>query len=397
MTSEVLPNANGSELLNGWPVNLEQFSELIRLVYKGPLESVPWCSAAAMMRDCLRANKTTFVLRPASARQPAFMVRDRGQGQGPEVYQDAYNEHEVFSKDPFVGLPAHCVVSIDDVVDVENWLNSDFYKQFVEPEQIRYILGADILVEGGAEFRLRITRSTQQGAFTEGEKNLCQMLLPHFEQALDLQSRLEVTASERSFYAQTVSQMQVGTVVLDEWGSVLHCNDVANGILAKNDGIALSRNRLHASYGHEDRDLQQIIRQALELSLARNGQPRDTIPSDAISISRPSGSAKLSVLVRPILQRDGGVRPSVVLFIRDPDINAAPSLTVLKQLFGFTNAEANLALMLASGLSLDEAATEVGIRKNTVRAYLRSIFLKTGATRQTTLVRLILSSVASIG
>ena len=38
----------------------------------------------------------------------------------------------------------------------------------------------------------------------------------------------------------------------------------------------------------------------------------------------------------------------------------------------------------------DEAAAELNIRKNTARAHLRSIFSKTGVTRQTMLVRLLL-------
>jgi DNA-binding CsgD family transcriptional regulator len=37
------------------------------------------------------------------------------------------------------------------------------------------------------------------------------------------------------------------------------------------------------------------------------------------------------------------------------------------------------------------------VRKNTARAHLRSIFSKTGVTRQTTLIRLVLSSVAQLG
>ena len=57
---------------------------------------------------------------------------------------------------------------------------------------------------------------------------------------------------------------------------------------------------------------------------------------------------------------------------------------------------AALALLLANGFTLDEAAVELGIRKNTIRAHLRSIFAKTGVRRQTTLIHLLLSSVASI-
>ena len=52
--------------------------------------------------------------------------------------------------------------------------------------------------------------------------------------------------------------------------------------------------------------------------------------------------------------------------------------------------------MLADGLSLDEASEALGMSRNTARTHLRSIFSKTGVSRQTLLVRLILKSVAQL-
>ena len=68
----------------------------------------------------------------------------------------------------------------------------------------------------------------------------------------------------------------------------------------------------------------------------------------------------------------------------------------MQRLFHFTQAEARLSLLLVDGLSLDEAAAQMAIRKNTARAHLRAIFSKTGVKRQTTLMRLLVNSVASI-
>ncbi|MCY1345494.1 hypothetical protein D9M69_315560 [compost metagenome] len=86
-----------------------------------------------------------------------------------------------------------------------------------------------------------------------------------------------------------------------------------------------------------------------------------------------------------------------MVFIRDPERRSQASHDVVRQLFDFTPAETQLALQLANGLTLDEAADELGISKNTARAHLRAIFSKTGVTRQATLVRMLLSSVISLG
>ena len=56
-----------------------------------------------------------------------------------------------------------------------------------------------------------------------------------------------------------------------------------------------------------------------------------------------------------------------------------------------------LVIQLTHGLTLEEAAKALGIRLNTARAHLRSIFSKTGVRRQTELVRIFLNSVAWLG
>jgi DNA-binding CsgD family transcriptional regulator len=73
------------------------------------------------------------------------------------------------------------------------------------------------------------------------------------------------------------------------------------------------------------------------------------------------------------------------------------SEVVTKQLFNLTKAETALAMELANGLSLEEAAEALNIRRNTARAHLRSIFSKTGVRRQTELVRIMLNSVVALG
>jgi DNA-binding CsgD family transcriptional regulator len=51
---------------------------------------------------------------------------------------------------------------------------------------------------------------------------------------------------------------------------------------------------------------------------------------------------------------------------------------------------------LAEGLTLDEAGAQLGISKNTVKSRLRSIFAKTGATRQSSLIRMLLDTMVSL-
>lgn len=75
---------------------------------------------------------------------------------------------------------------------------------------------------------------------------------------------------------------------------------------------------------------------------------------------------------------------------------SAPSATLLKRLFGLTAGEAAIAVALASGDSITEAAEVGGVTVKTARTYLERIFRKTRARRQGELVAL-LKSVGPLG
>ncbi len=56
---------------------------------------------------------------------------------------------------------------------------------------------------------------------------------------------------------------------------------------------------------------------------------------------------------------------------------------------GLTEAESKLAYFLVEGGTLADYALTTNLSRNTVRSYLKSIFSKTGATRQAELVRML--------
>lgn len=68
---------------------------------------------------------------------------------------------------------------------------------------------------------------------------------------------------------------------------------------------------------------------------------------------------------------------------------AKPSETLLMGLFDLTPAEARLAQSLSDGALLADIAAKQGVSVATLRTQLRSIFLKTGTTRQPELVRML--------
>lgn len=73
-----------------------------------------------------------------------------------------------------------------------------------------------------------------------------------------------------------------------------------------------------------------------------------------------------------------------------------PQTAFLKNRFGLTPAEVRLVLRLVSGDSLRSAASALGIKYETVRTHLKSIFQKTGTRRQAELVIVVIRSLSEL-
>ena len=95
----------------------------------------------------------------------------------------------------------------------------------------------------------------------------------------------------------------------------------------------------------------------------------------------------------------GGPTPGdavVVLYVADLDQGVLRRREALRDLYRLTEAETHLVELLCQGSTLDEAAGTRGVTMNTARSQLKQVFAKTHTSRQSELVRLVISGVASI-
>ncbi|MEP5766588.1 MAG: helix-turn-helix transcriptional regulator [Halieaceae bacterium] len=380
-----------------------QFEALINLVYEGPLQDKPWQGFLPALRELLDAQVVSLVLRPPAAGDRGVILNCRRSDNGavvedladPDDWEAINYREQFFAIDPFVNLPPGKVVTQQELVPDAELLQSDYYNNYLKPIGVFHILGVDTVEPDGMLARLRIARRPDEQAFTSEHKKICERLLPHLRRAIQIHARLSRTESERDLYADAVDHLAVATLVLDERGRVLNTNAVAKALLAQTDGIELIEQHLRIADRATDKQLQTLVEDAI--SIQRSGIPGT---ARALRIPRASGRQDYGLVLRPVPLSDwaeGQSSPCIAVFISDPEQQEPASQQLLSELFELTPAESNLAMKLARGLSLAQLSEEQNISPHTARAQLKSIFAKTGVSRQAELVRLVLKSVASLG
>lgn len=369
-------------------LELARYNELVGEIYEGALDPKLMARALKSFLKLYDANFATLILRvPEQTDTGVMILAGDIEGAGDVCYM-TYPQ----TSTPFANQPLDHVFTVDDIMSSTEWEQNVYFKMFCGPHDVYHLMGADISTPDGGKLRFRVTRSKHKPNFSANERALCASFLPHLRRASQLHNLIDRSESLSDLYSQAISRLSVATLVLDESGSVLQSNPVADEILARSDGLKLVGGRLEATYPSDNRVLQQLIRSAFDPDAPKS--------AEAMSVTRPSGLVNLGVVVESIPSLDWAEekgQPAALVYIRDASSKSLASEVVTKQLFNLTRAETALAMELANGLSLEEAAEALNIRRNTARAHLRSIFSKTGVRRQTELVRIMLNSVVALG
>lgn len=374
--------------------------DLISAIYHGPLEEPLWLGFLQRYREAVNADYATLLLRPPREGDQGVVLNARLASD--EAYS-AYNE-TFFALDPFVDLPDGKVMTWAEFarerqVDVQQV--DPGLRDYTGPIDVQHVLGVDMSQPGlGLKARLRATRGRDSEDFGAGEKALTALLLPHLLQAIRLHARMARIETERAFYESTIDKLQIGTILLDDKAGVLRMNRTAEQLLDEVDSLNIVNGRLQLSASDDNRRLRQLVDEVLA---AHNRAEHELIRAFRIDVPLARDAdrySSLGFLLRPLpitAASKHQKNPSLAIFISDPEQRRIAPREILAQLFGLTPSEAALALLLANGLTLDEAATELGVTRNTAKSHLSAVFSKTGVTRQPRLVQLILKSVASIG
>lgn len=376
------------------PMSLNAFSHLLATLYRAATSTeYTKRNFLTELTQLLNLQNATLIVRPPSATDPGLIYSSSESGDVANIDSDVGAYTRLYTQDPLINIPLNKLTTIDDVLPRNQLLKSDYFQMVLEPFDVYYIAGMDWVYEKNSRISIRFGRQQSQGPFTPEEKQFLELLLPHLEQSVSLGLQLRQLDSERQIYADSISKRSIGIITLDKHANILQHNATAEKFINEGDGFKEYQNKIKLNTNNENDVFSQFINDAIE-NIHNEGRPQ----VNALSISRDSGKAAYQMIVKPMpvdFHNESDVTPYLTLLIQDPENNLEISVRTLMNLYQLTMSEATIAILLAEGHTTDEVAQELNIKKNTVRAHLRSMFVKLGVTQQSMLVSQVLTSLAS--
>lgn len=239
------------------------------------------------------------------------------------------------------------------------------------------------VVNQHVKFGLSIPGRRQRSVVTRANQKLFCNLVPHMRRAAEL-GWSHAQALDELFWQQ-LGGLNAGraVVLLDANGLVLRASPSAVRILDARDGIAFKKNQLICSDPNQQDQLDRRIAAAIRGHGAAGG---------SMLIPRPSGRSSLILRTYPIKEcaeffAIAGAR--ALISVVDRSSEKAADDAAMQRLFNLTAREAQLAVLLHMGHSVETASFSMGISLPTARLYLRRILAKTETTRQSDLLKLL--------
>lgn len=377
-------------MTDGWP--REELDELVALIYIATTDHERWGTVIERIGRKLGAHLAAVHVhaRPGDT-DPATTVGAWGRPAPPGLrdYESHYAARNVWLQHGGHLLKPGAILTGEQMCPDEVLLRSEFYLNFLRALDVRYSIRAVLTSEPEPLSYFSAARPHGSRPFGDPQRRILKTVTPHLVQAIRIHERLEAIQARRSAVSGALDRLPLAVIFLDGRCRVVEMNASARKLLDAGDGLRLERGVLTAFDTRADVLLQQMIFGAAAVATGRLLQH-----GGALSLARPHGRRPLSAIVAPTGAT--GIFPasrsaSVVVLVEEPAQKATVPFAAFTKSYGLSPAEAGVALRLVNGMSLRQTAVALGIRDNTVRSHLKRIFAKTGARRQSDLVRRVLT------
>ena len=373
-----IDNAPSFPLDHNAPAEWEILNALISRIYDSVLHPESWNETLAQITGtlCPLSWEAAFILWEGNNPPRARFVAATGLAAGiQEIYTAVYAGSHPWSQ-RFMRYGNGSVVDSYDILTREEFYQSDFFRNFLQPYGIDRLVG--VLLDRRENERLGLMLPGPGDRDVSALKRGLRVLAPHIQRAMRISDRIATLELAAGAARAAADAAPFAIFSLDDQFNILAANSRA-AQYERAGFIRLADGRFAFTHPASQRRLLDLVKSPDPAGLAMQ----------AVGKSGAECPVLVARITRQSAQQIGGFSLGASLIIT---MGSAPGETPVVEIdrvgqwFGLTPAEARLAVALAAGQTLQDYAAERAVSLNAVRFLLKGIFRKTGAASQAQLV-----------
>jgi len=397
----------------------EATADVIGGIYDAALEPARWPDALGRMAAHAEAESAAAIVVDLSGAAVGFMAVAGADPRALDDYAARYARIDPWTA--FLGSrPAGRAIASQTVMDDAAFERTEFYNDFLRRYGLFHAMGGFVVRSGSLAFLTGVLRSRARGSFQPAELARLKAVFPHLGRAARIHRQLAQAGGIAAGLTTALDRVPLAALLSDRTGRVVWMNQLAEALVRRGEGLRVRQGRLEAAVANgTTTELRRLIAAAALIGLhtprrrlAGTGAADDgddgaidvNQAGGVLLLPRPWPLKPLTVMVTPMSEPAQPVdialdlpRPEALLLVSDPERAVQLPTDRLTHAFGLTAAEAKLAAALATGSSLTAYAETAQITIGTARWYLKQALAKTGAHRQSELVRHVITTVGAIG
>ena len=237
----------------------EQLSGLIGEIYDASMQPELWPGVLAQTAEFVGGLAGALFCKDAATKR-GNVYYDCG-GTDPH-YKQLYFENYI-KIDP--STAGHCFaevgkpVTIGDILDFDEFLDSRFYQEWVRPQQLadNVSVALDKSATGAALFA--VFRHERHGRADEEACGRMGLIAPHVRRAALVGRAIEHKTAEAATFADTLDGLGAGMVLVDATGRIVHANAAGQAMLAQGSVLRSAYGKLAAIDGNAGRALLEMV------------------------------------------------------------------------------------------------------------------------------------------
>ncbi|MBW6422959.1 helix-turn-helix transcriptional regulator [Rhizobium sp. XQZ8] len=261
---------------------------------------------------------------------------------------------------------------------------SEYYEKFARKADVPWFAAGGLTGELGRDsVAISLQRTSKQGFFSLDELSTLNTLLPRLAPVMTMASRLAELKGKSMIDGLHLAKQPA--VLLNMNGTVAYMNPAAEALIGSR--ITIRHSLLSAPNSVENKQLQALIDQACAAQARPMSGGQELRP---VVLSASETGARLIVRAAPIRRSaaDMVAFSGVILMISALTTEVRLPPEILQQVFDLTRREAEVMSLIGEGQPIHQIGVTLGIATETVRYHVKSVFMKTGTTRQSELVGL---------